>query len=156
MAKRPHIQPPSGRRPRQPAARAIVIHSLAHAQAAVRAATELGAPVELWSAPGAAAYAGASWFKAVVDAMRAPSPAVPISVVLDCAELPGLVLGAFRVGIEAACFTGPAQVAAKLADIAAQEGRRLYRRRPARALDLRHATDPDGACRTWLATRWRP
>ena len=128
-----------------------MVHSLAGARAAARAAAELGVAVELWSAPGAAAYAGAGWFKAVLEATRAAEPAAPISAVLDCAELPGLALGALRIGLEVVCFTGPARVAAKLADIAAQQGARLVRRRPVRALDLRHAADPAAACRAWLA-----
>lgn len=151
MARKSPIRARSGGRPRPPAARAIVVHSLADARAAARTAAELGVPIELWSAPGAAASAGAGWFKAVLEATRAAEPAAPVSAVLDCAELPGLVLGAFRVGLEVVCFTGPARVAAKLADIAAQQGARLVRRRPARALDLRHAADPAAACRAWLA-----
>ena len=153
MARKPPIRARSRSRPTRAAAPAIVIHSLADARAAARVAAELGTAVEIWSAPGAAAYAGAGWFKAVLESTRAAEPAAPISAVLDCAELPGLVLGAFRVGLEAACFTGPARVATKLADIAAQQGARLVRRRPARALDLRHAADPAVACRAWLSAR---
>lgn len=152
MARKPPTPTPS----RPPAAPAIVIHSLAQARAAARAAVELGVAVELWSAPGAAAYAGPGWFKAVLEATRAAEPDARISAVLDCADLPGLVLGTFRIGLEAACFTGPDRVAAKLADIAAQHRARLVRRRPNHALDLRHAADPYALCRTWLAEGGRP
>jgi hypothetical protein len=55
-----------------------------------------------------------------------------------------------RVGMEAICFTGPAPLAAKIEDIARQSQRRLVRRRPKRALDLRFVPDPDAACLTWL------
>ncbi len=136
--------PPAGRAPR-----AIVVHRLAEAEAALRAAASLDRPVALWSAEGAAAYAGAGWFKAVIEAARASVPAARATAVLDCAELPGLVLGAWRIGLEAACFTGPSAVARKLAEIAAQQGCRLLRRRP-RALDLRHHPRPEAACRDWL------
>ena len=49
----------SGRRP------AIVVHDLAQATAALRAAAAAGVPVTLWSAPGAAAYAGLGFLAAV-------------------------------------------------------------------------------------------
>lgn len=136
-------------RPRPPS-RAIVVHSLGQAEAAVRAAAALGVEVELWSAEGAAAYAGAGWFKAVVEEARLAAPKARFAAVLDCAELAGYALGALRIGLEAVCFTGPAAVAAKLADIAVQGGQRLLRRRPAHALDLRHADDPAALCRAWL------
>ena len=44
------------------AERCVIVHSLAHAQAAVAAAQALGCPVTLVSAAGAGAYAGAPWF----------------------------------------------------------------------------------------------
>ncbi len=55
-------------------ARAIVFHSLDHARAALAAAARLGVPVTLRSAPGAAAYAGAGYLKAIVDAAAAENP----------------------------------------------------------------------------------
>ncbi len=154
--KKPAQAKPARRKPAQPVARAIVVHSLAHAVAAVRAAAELGVPVELWSAEGAAAAAGAGWFKALIEAARGAAPAARVGAVLDCADLPGYALAALRVGIEAICFTGPARVAAKIADIARQSQRRLVRRRPKRALDLRFVADPDAACSTWLGPGRRP
>ena len=49
---------------------AIVIHGLAHAEAAL-AAAELGAPVTLISAEAAAGYAGPPWFCAFIEEVRA-------------------------------------------------------------------------------------
>jgi hypothetical protein len=135
---------------------AFVIQSLDHAKAVLQAAHENELRVELWSAAGAAAYAGAGWFKAVIDLAQSANPGVDFTAVLDCADLPGLALGAFRVGIKAVCFTGAARVAAKLADIAAQDGRELRRRRPSQTLDLHHEPDPLTSCRRWLSTRRRP
>jgi hypothetical protein len=145
---------PGPRKPRNAAAaahRAVVIHSVAHASAALRAAREENLPIELWSAEGAAAYAGAGWFKAVIELAQSANPGANFTAVLDCADLAGLALGAFRIGLKAVCFTGPAMVRAKLADIARQEGRELRRRRPSKALDLRDEPDPPAACRSWLA-----
>jgi hypothetical protein len=138
--------------PCRAASRAVVIHSLTQAVAALQAAVERDVPIELWSAEGAAGYAGAGWFQAVLAEARAAVPAARFAAVLDCADLPGYALGALRIGVEAVCFTGPAKVAAKLADIAAQQDRRLLRKRPARALDLRHAEAPLAVCRAWLGS----
>ncbi len=128
----------------------MVVHSLAQARAALAAAAAEDVAVELWSAPGAAAYAGAGWFKAVLEAAARAVPAARFEGVLDCADLPGHVLGAFAAGMAAVCFTGAPRVADKLAQIAAKEGRRLVRRRPRRSLDLRHGADPLAASRAWL------
>jgi len=138
------------RPPRVASPPAIIIHSLAHARAALAAAAAAGIEVELWSAPGAAAYAGSGWFRAVIAAARRAVPMAACSSVLDCGDLPGLVLNACRVGLEGVCFTGSPRVARKLADIAAKSGVRLHRRRPAAALDLRAADSPVSRCREWL------
>jgi hypothetical protein len=153
MAKPPTVRPRKPKNARTAPRSAVVIHSLAHASAALRAAREKNLPIELWSAEGAAAYAGAGWFKAVIDLARSANPDADFIAVLDCAELPGLAVGAFRIGLKAVCFTGPTKVAAKLADIAGQDGCELRRRRPRRALDLRDEADPPAACRSWLAGR---
>ncbi|HLI13569.1 MAG TPA: hypothetical protein VKY65_18400 [Alphaproteobacteria bacterium] len=118
---------------------------------AVEAAAALDTSVVLWTAPGTAAYAGAGWFAAVLEAVRSAQPEARFEAVLDCDDLPGLVLAAFRIGVEAVCFTGSARMATKLADIAAQQNRRLLRRRPLHALDLRMSADPADACRNWLS-----
>ena len=153
MNKRNSTAPPRWKPPRAARPRAVENHSLAQATAALRAAREHGVPVELWSAEGAAAYVGAGWFKAVVEMARLECSSATFTPVLDCADLPGLALGAFRIGLQAICFTGPPKVAAKLADIARQEGRAVFRRRPARVLDLRSSVAPLAACRAWLAVR---
>ncbi len=150
MAKTRRALPSPLRDTAAPLARAVVIHSLAHAKAALAAAAAEGVAVELWSAEGAAAYAGAGWFKAVLEAARREVPGARFTAVLDCADLPGYALGAFRIGIEAVCFSGAAKIAAKIADIAGEQGRRCLRRRPRRALDLGHAADPLAACQAWL------
>lgn len=150
MAKKPPARPKARRQPKAALPRAVIVRSLEQATTALRVAAELDVPIELWSAEGAAAYVGAGWFKAVLDEARLAVPEARVQAVLDCASLPGYALGAFRIGIEAVCFTGSVKVATKLADIAKQQGRRLLRRRPVRALDLRHVQDPAAACRTWL------
>ena len=78
--------------------RAITVHSLDQARAALAAAAALDRPVTLVSAPGAAGYAGVAWFRKVVDLAAADQPGVTVTAVLDCADKPGLVLAALRQG----------------------------------------------------------
>src|SRR5579862_5356271 len=122
----------------------IVIHDLAQAIAALNAAAAAKKPVTLWSAEGAGIYAGAGWFAGVERRARAAVPAAKASFVLDCAERADVTQEAFRTGIKAACFSGVAGVATKLADIARQQRASLYRKRP-KALDLLIVTDPETA-----------
>src|SRR5712671_5083257 len=56
--------------PAAAAPRAVTVHGLADALAALEAAASLDRAVVLLSAPGAAAYAGAAWFKALVALAR--------------------------------------------------------------------------------------
>ncbi len=134
------------------AERAVVVHSLDHARAALAAAAELGVPVTLFSAPGAAGYAGAPWFQKLTEIAAAEYPEVELRAVLDCGDRPGWVMAALRQGLRELRFTGRKAVAAKLAAIAEERGARLVARRP-RALDLLAEPDPQAACRRWLARR---
>jgi hypothetical protein len=127
----------------------IVIHSLAHAKAALAAAAALAKPVTLQSAPGAGSAAGPRWFLAVVaDAARA-YPAARYDAVLDCADEPGTVLAALRAGCRRVIFTGPPETRAKLKDIAAATGAALDDG-AGRALDLLPQRDAESACRAFI------
>jgi fructose/tagatose bisphosphate aldolase len=130
-------------------ARAVIIHELAHARAALAAAAELDVPVALWSAPGAAAYAGAGWFDAVMHAARNHLPSAVFIGVLDCDDRADLVQAALRQGLKHVCFRGSKAMAVRLSDIASQYGATLHRKVP-RALDLCDRADADAACRAWL------
>lgn len=66
----------------------VVVHGLPHA----RAALAPGRPVLLLSAPGAACYAGAGWWRALVTTAGATHDA------LDCADQPGRALEALAAG----------------------------------------------------------
>ena len=128
---------------------AVVIHELAHARAALAAAAALGKPVELWSAPGAAAAAGAGWFDAVIRLAADGLPGGPVTAVLDCHDRADLVQAALRQGLSHVCYSGPAALARRLADIARQCGATLHRQRPP-ALDLLYCDNAEAACRRWL------
>ncbi len=132
--------------------KAVVIHSLDHARAALAAAAELGVPVTLASAPGAAAYTGPAWFREVVAQAGAEFPQAAFEAVLDSADKPGTVLAALRMGLKRVRFTGGKAVARKLAAIAADHGAELMTGRLT-ALDLRGQADPAVACRDWLGNK---
>ncbi len=132
------------------AGRAIIVHSLDHARAAVGAAAEAGVPVTLLSAEGAAGTVGAAWFREVVASASAAHPEVAVTAVLDCGDKAGHVLGALRLGLKRLRFTGRKATAEKLAQIAAREGATLINRR-GQALDLLDVPDPAAACRKWLS-----
>jgi hypothetical protein len=130
-------------------ARAVVIHELAHARAALAAAAALGKPVELWSAPGAAASAGAGWFEAVIRLAVDGHADARVTAVLDCHDRADLVQAALRQGLPHVYSAGPEAVARRLADVAAQFGATLRRKRPP-TLDLLYCDNAEAACRKWL------
>ena len=135
----------------EPLPPAIVVHGLAHAEAALAAAAELGVAVTLISAEGAAGYAGPTWFRMVVEEARAAHPEAQVTAVLDCGDLAGYALAALRDGAQIIRFSG--DTADKIADIAAQYDARVIAARP-EALDLapveRARRDLVRACREWL------
>jgi hypothetical protein len=73
---------------------AVVVHGLSDAVAALRP----GLPVTLLSAPGAALYAGALWWREVIAGARAACPAAAARDILDCADAPGRAMAALRAG----------------------------------------------------------
>ena len=114
----------------------IIIHTLAHAVGALRAAARADRSVILLSAPEAGVYAGPGWFRALAEAAREAAPEARCSAILDCGEEAGAALAAIRAQVEGIVFAGRADVARRLADIARQHGVRLETARPAAALDL--------------------
>jgi fructose/tagatose bisphosphate aldolase len=129
----------------------IIVHSLADARAAVAAAAELGLPVTLMSAPGAGAYAGALWWKALVAAAAADHPAAQVASILDCGEEAGSVLAAFRAGLKHVRFTGPDAAREKLAALAEARGAILEREAAEPVLALDGRRDAAAVCRAFLA-----
>jgi delta 1-pyrroline-5-carboxylate dehydrogenase len=115
---------------------AIVIHSLDQAVAALRAAVRSGRTVLLASPPESGGYVGPGWFRALVTAAREAVPEAQFAVLLDCGDNVGAALAAIRAEVEGVIFTGRADVARRLADIAGQHGVRFETQRSAAALDL--------------------
>jgi hypothetical protein len=129
---------------------AITIHGLADARTALTAAQALRVPVTLISGPSAGGYGGPGWFNAVVREARAAFPDVRVTAILDCGDAPAHALGAFRAGTRAVRFTGRADLADKLRDIAEELGAELITD-DVEALDLRGERDPLAACMAWLS-----
>ncbi|MFZ3238316.1 MAG: hypothetical protein WA184_23450 [Stellaceae bacterium] len=115
----------------------IVVHTLAHSVGALRAAMRADRRVILASAEHAGIYAGPGWFRALVAAAREAVPdARCAAALLDCGDRPGAALAAIRAAVEGVIFTGHADVARRLAEIAARQGVGFVTERPATALDL--------------------
>jgi hypothetical protein len=139
----------SDRVPLAPDAPLIVVHSLAHAVAALMAAAETVREIVIASAPDAGIYAGPGWWRALLEAARAAVPTARATALLDCGDDAGAAQGAIRADVEGIVFTGRIDVAARLADIAGQSGAMLLTCRPQPALDLggQFFADPDTLCR---------
>jgi len=131
------------------APRAVVVHSLDHARCALAAARTLRTPVALRSAEGAARYAGAGWFAAMIRQAKREFPDVAFTASLDCGDDAGYAMSAFREGIALVRVRTSKQVRDKLASIARKSGAKLDEDR-APALDLLSLTNPDAALCDWL------
>lgn len=101
-------------------------------------------------APASRARRGsASW----VEAARARQPQAIALAVVDCADAPGLALGALRDGAEAVRLSGVDDRAlSAVTDIAEQLGARVDDGPEKPLLDLMNEHDPLAACRRFLAS----
>ena len=104
------------------------VEDLAGAVAALEAAD--GRHLALLATEDTAALMGAAWFKALLDAAAAAVPGCAFGGILDCGTASGRVLEALELGVPEVVFTGPTEVAEKLAAIATARGARLWTRRP--------------------------
>src|SRR5918911_1980607 len=114
----------------------IIVHSLAQAIAALTAAAEAGRAIALTSPPNAGIYAGPGWFRELARAASEAVPEARFIAILDCGEDAGAAMAAVRAGVKAIVFTGRSDVAARLADIAAQADAKLLTARAPVLLDL--------------------
>jgi hypothetical protein len=129
---------------------AVVVHGLRHA----RSALTIGRPVTLLSAPGTALFAGCGWWRAVIERARDEHPGVPVDDILDCADAPGLALGALRIGQRRLVLSPTSPGWQSVAAIAASLGGEVLTSRP-QALDM---ADRNAARRLhdWLQVRTTP
>jgi hypothetical protein len=130
----------------------IIVHSLAHARAALGAARALKRPITLVSAAGCAGSAGPLWFKSLIDAAATEYPAA-VAAVLDCGDEPGMALNALRHGLKRLRVAGEPSALTRLKDIARQSGAAIETGKPPPALDLLDVRDPAAAVRAYLGPR---
>ena len=100
---------------------AVIIHGLAHAQAAL--APKL--PVTLLSAPGAAIYAGAGWWRALIIVAAPPHPDI-----LDCGTAAARALEALRAGQKTLVLRAPPAIFAEVRALADIEGATILEQAP--------------------------
>ena len=138
----------SARRP------AIIVHDLDQAIGALRAAAAAGVPVTLWSAPGAASYAGLGFIGAAFEKAEEAVPEADQDVVVDCRGSAVLAHDALSRGFAAVAFTGRGAMRKTLQAIADGQNGRLITAGPGRgALDLAHSSDPERDSAAFLAKR---
>lgn len=133
----------------------FTVHGLAHLRAALEAGAGSGRPIIALSAPGASAYAGASWFAALIAEGRAEFPDVTLTAILDCGDRAGDALAALRLGLREIVFTGHEEAAERLDEIAREMGAVVRVRRP-EAMDLLDIADAARAARKWCERETAP
>jgi predicted nicotinamide N-methyase len=110
----------------------VIIHSAEDA----RRALAVGLPVTLGSAPGAALYAGAGWWCALMRQMRDAHPDRVFNDILDCGDAPGRAAEALRRGARTLVLAdAPPAMADAVGRLAVAYGARVLPAMPP-ALDL--------------------
>jgi hypothetical protein len=127
---------------------AFVIHSLKHLRAVLAACGNR--PVIVLSGAGAGAYAGPSWFMAMIAHGFAEFPEARMTAILDCGDRAADAFAALNSGAKHVIFTGHPDAAERLRGIAAQVDASILAERPA-AFDLLNVGDPDRAVRRYFA-----
>lgn len=82
--------------------------------------------LELWSPENAAEIQGVLWFVMLQRALRADFPERDPIIVLDCGDRGDLAIEAFRLGLTRVALNASNNVTAKVAEIAAGYGGRVY------------------------------
>lgn len=124
---------------------------IAHGTEDLRAAMRADLPITVLSAPGAALYAGAGWWRALIALARREFPDATMTDLLDCADAPGRALEAIRIGQRGLVLSPAAPGFAAVAAIAAEHGGIVLPDRPP-ALDLA-ARDGRRRLSLWLQVR---
>ena len=130
---------------------AIVIHGYEDAQTAAMVAQSIDCPLILISAPGASAYTGVGWFKAIIEQTSRSVSSIELVGILDCGNRPGDVLAALRIGIRLIRFTGHEDIFVRLAGCA-QQYDAVILREIGTSLDPSRRNDPVLSCHDWLIT----
>jgi hypothetical protein len=124
---------------------AVIVHNAAHVRLVLDAAGRLDVAPVLLTPPGAAAYAGVAYLKALVG--RAPG----LDAIVDCGHEAGFAMAAIRAGWRDIHLAGDPDIVAKIDDMANRIGGRLHRTLPP-ALDLGGPDRPETRLDAWLTT----
>ena len=131
--------------------RAVVVHSLEQAEAALAAAADLDLPVTLISAHNAGSITGPGFFAELIRQARAAVPAATSIALLDCQTAAGRAMAAVHGGMcDGVIYTGGHATFLKLADIAMEKGMTTLDHRP-EALDLAQRQDLHATVSAWLS-----
>ncbi len=126
----------------------FVVHSLAQAEAVLRAAAGTGVVVS--SAPAAAGQAGTGWFLAILEALaERPGPA-DWEGLLDCGDDAAAAIEALHAGARWIRLDGPDGALREVAGAARTLGARVNGP-TGPVLDLGRVDDAGEACREFLA-----
>ncbi|MDP6564318.1 MAG: hypothetical protein QF578_05780 [Alphaproteobacteria bacterium] len=131
--------------------RALIYHDLAQADRVLALADQLGQPVVLLTAPGAAAYGGPDHYLRIVELARRDRPEVSVEAILDCGDDAGIAQMALRLGWRSLVLKGKRAVRDKLRQIAERDNARILAR-PPKALDL---NVPDGEIEGQCRAAWK-
>lgn len=123
---------------------AVTIHGLEEA----RRALTPGRPAVLLSAPGAGAWAGALWWRRLIDLLHVEFPEISFSDLLDCGDAPGAALAALRTGCRALVLSRAVPAWPAVAALARTLGAELQSVRP-ESLDLA-MPGAEGRLDSWL------
>lgn len=100
----------------------VIVADWRQAREQLEAARQAGRAVFLCSPPGASAWLGAGYWRALQDRADGEFPDLRFTLALDCADRAGDAMAALRAGVRSVVFTGRAEIAAKLRNMAAQSG----------------------------------
>lgn len=122
---------------------AVVVHDLAQAILAAKAAGNAGARLTLRSAPAAGRGLGVGGWLALAEAARTAVPTADVAFCLDCADDAGDAQAAIAAGAERIALSSDAPAHARIRALADAAGATLDQEPP--ALDLAFTRDPEAA-----------
>lgn len=133
------------------------MHTLAQAEAALRAGQARGLNITLRSAPGAAHYAGLGFMKALFESAAGTNPRAKHSVILDCGADAALAHRAMVMGFHRIAFSGPRAMRDKIAQIGRKcRAEMAAPRAPSHSLDLLDSHHPEDCAGAYLDRRRAP
>ena len=129
---------------------AFVFHDLGQAKAAVSAARAANRPIVLITERAAGCYGGPGLYLEIFRQAEGADGDDLAELIIDCGDDAAVAVEALAEGARAVILRGSRAAFARVRAIAAAQGARLLRRRPA-AHELLPNADPAAICRTVIA-----